>query len=193
MTFDAAPVPVPAPAPVHALAPPRPAPVSVLAPAPASAGHVFLAGGLTSAGKRGILIPVKQIALHLFCERVVSVQEKDLKIGLLCDFYGTMLTDKQREATEMYYDDDLSLAEIAEHAGITRQGVWDSIRRAEMILLEMEEKLGLAARFMELAANVERIKDLAEQIRQINHKRAISGEIDALADEIVRISDRIVE
>ena len=122
-----------------------------------------------------------------------DVQEKDLKIGLLCDFYGRMLTDKQREATAMYYDDDLSLAEIAEHVGITRQGVWDSIKRAESILTELEEKLGLAARFTELTNRVEQIKDKAEQIRQINHKRAISAELDLFADEIIKLSDRIVE
>ena len=69
-----------------------------------------------------------------------DVQEKDLKIGLLCDFYGRMLTDKQREATAMYYDDDLSLAEIAEHVGITRQGVWDSIKRAPRAFLRSWRK-----------------------------------------------------
>lgn len=57
-----------------------------------------------------------------------------------------MLTDKQREVTEFYYNDDLSLAEIADPAHITRQGVQDSIKRAEAQLREYEEKLGLARR-----------------------------------------------
>ena len=64
---------------------------------------------------------------------------------------------------------------------------------AESILTELEEKLGLAARFTELTNRVEQIKDKAEQIRQINHKRAISAELDLLADEIIKLSDRIVE
>ena len=62
---------------------------------------------------------------------------KDLKISFLLDFYGEMLTQKQREVIEYYYNDDLSLAEIADNEGITRQGVRDSIKRAEAQLLEM--------------------------------------------------------
>ena len=67
---------------------------------------------------------------------------KNLEISLLFDFYGDMLTEKQRDVVELYYNDDLSLSEIAENEGITRQGVRDSIKRAEAQLLEMEERLG---------------------------------------------------
>ena len=56
---------------------------------------------------------------------------KNLEISLLFDFYGDMLTEKQRDVVELYYNDDLSLSEIAENEGITRQGVRDSIKRAE--------------------------------------------------------------
>ena len=62
---------------------------------------------------------------------------KNLEIALLFDFYGDMLTDKQRDVVELYYDNDLSLSEIAENEGITRQGVRDSIKRAEAQLLDM--------------------------------------------------------
>ena len=72
---------------------------------------------------------------------------KNLEISFLLDFYGDMLTDKQRDVVELYYNEDLSLAEIAAHSGITRQGVRDSIKRAEGQLLEYEERLHLAARF----------------------------------------------
>ena len=72
---------------------------------------------------------------------------KPLEMSLLFDFYGETLTEKQRELFDLYYNEDLSLAEIAEHAGITRQGVRDSIKRAEHALGEMEEKLGLVARY----------------------------------------------
>ena len=64
---------------------------------------------------------------------------KNLEIALLFDFYGEMLTDKQRDVVELYYNDDLSLSEIAENEGITRQGVRDSIKRAEAQLLDMED------------------------------------------------------
>lgn len=68
---------------------------------------------------------------------------KNLKISLLYDFYGSVLSETQKNVIEMYYNEDLSLAEIAEHAGISRQGVRDSIIRAEEHLLFLEEKLGL--------------------------------------------------
>ena len=64
---------------------------------------------------------------------------KNLEISLLLDFYGEMLTEKQRDMVDYYYNDDLSLSEIAENEGITRQGVRDAIKRAEAQMLEMEE------------------------------------------------------
>ena len=72
---------------------------------------------------------------------------KNLDITLLLDFYGDMLTDKQRSFISYYYNDDLSLSEIAADEGITRQGVRDAIKRAETQLIAMEERLGLVARF----------------------------------------------
>lgn len=80
--------------------------------------------------------------------------DKNLRISVLLDHYGAMLTDKQREVIDLYYNDDLSLAEIAEQEGITRQGVRDNIKRGEAQLLEMEEKLHAARRFERLAALV---------------------------------------
>ncbi len=73
--------------------------------------------------------------------------EKELEIGLLLDFYGELLSDSRRQAAELYYNEDLSLSEIAEDAGITRQGVRDSIAKAKAQLTEYEDKLGLAAKF----------------------------------------------
>ena len=70
--------------------------------------------------------------------------EKGLEISLLLDFYGDMLTEKQREAIENYYNNDLSLGEIANNLGITRQGVRDAIKKSEAILFNLEDKLGLA-------------------------------------------------
>ena len=72
---------------------------------------------------------------------------KNLAISDLLDLYGPMLTDKQRDVIELYYNQDLSLAEIAEHEQITRQGVRDNIKRGEAFLLEMEEKLHFAEKF----------------------------------------------
>lgn len=75
--------------------------------------------------------------------------EDRLMQSLLLDFYGQLLTDKQRETCELYFNEDLSLTEIAEQCGISRQGVWDNVRRAVAALEEMEEKTGLVRRFSE--------------------------------------------
>lgn len=68
---------------------------------------------------------------------------KDLKFGPLCDLYGSLLTEKQRELVEWYYDDDLTLSEIAENTGVTRQAVRDALTRTEAALESYEERLGL--------------------------------------------------
>ncbi len=66
---------------------------------------------------------------------------------MLYDFYGELLTEKQREYFDLHYNEDLSLAEIADISGISRQGVWDIIKRAEATLREIEAKTGLIERF----------------------------------------------
>ena len=73
--------------------------------------------------------------------------EKDLKIGFLLDFYGEVLSERKRTVLDYYYNDDLSLAEISELTGITRQGARDGIKKAEGILLDLEEKLGMYASY----------------------------------------------
>ena len=82
---------------------------------------------------------------------------KNLEITVLMDFYGDMLTAKQREFLDLYYNEDLSLAEIAANVGITRQGVRDAIKRAECQLFEMEERLKLVSRFKEVPKGLEEI------------------------------------
>ena len=72
---------------------------------------------------------------------------KDLEMGYLLDFYGEVLTQKQREMLRQYYNDDLSLSEIGENFGITRQGARDAIKHGETTLKELEEKVGFAARY----------------------------------------------
>lgn len=68
---------------------------------------------------------------------------KDLKFASLLDIYGGVLTEKQRGMLELYYNEDLSLSEIAANEGISRQGVRDSIKRGEEALLEIDSKIGL--------------------------------------------------
>ncbi len=83
--------------------------------------------------------------------------EKDLDMPLFFDFYGSFLTEKQAKVFELYYNDDLSLAEIAGEYGITRQGVMDILNRARKKLADMEAKLGLVKKQMEADSGTENI------------------------------------
>ncbi len=82
---------------------------------------------------------------------------KDLSLVLLLDCYGELLTERQRDIAEMYFNEDLSLTEIAETRGITRQAVRDSIRHSEQTLLETEDKLGMAERIIGMRGCLETI------------------------------------
>lgn len=110
---------------------------------------------------------------------------KNLDVIMLFDIYGEMLTEKQRDVINYYYNDDLSLSEIAENEGITRQGVRDAIKRAEAQLFEFEEKLSLKKRFDEIKNALEEINGMVEVINDINMKTVLSREIN---DATTRIS-----
>ncbi|OQB15769.1 MAG: putative DNA-binding protein [Firmicutes bacterium ADurb.Bin193] len=98
---------------------------------------------------------------------------KDLNITLLFDFYHNMLTDKQADVIDLYYNEDLSLAEISEHLCITRQGVRDNIKRAEMILKDAEENLGLARRYIAIKNAAEEILKEIEEMETIENVSAV--------------------
>ena len=114
---------------------------------------------------------------------------KNLDVVLLADFYGEMLTDNQRKFIEYYYSDDLSLSEIAQNEGITRQGVRDAVKRAETQLFDMEKKLGFAerARKIEEALNV--VMENVEQINTYNMNVSLSREVN---DAVVNIKSAII-
>jgi len=79
-----------------------------------------------------------------------------LKMTMLFDFFGELLTDKQREYFDLYHFEDFSLTEIAERAGISRQGVFDIIKRAENSLIDIENKTGVISKWLEVRADVEK-------------------------------------
>ena len=81
--------------------------------------------------------------------------EKNLEIGYLLDFYRDILPERRRDVMDLYYNDDLSLSEIAEQMGVTRQAVRDSIKKTEAELFFYEEKLGLRRRLTEAEAHAE--------------------------------------
>ena len=116
---------------------------------------------------------------------------KPLEMSLLFDFYGETLTEKQRELFDLYYNEDLSLAEIAEHAGITRQGVRDSIKRAEHALREMEDKLGLVARYGGTERCAEELMREVERLRALNADTLHSSEAEEIASRMASLLDQI--
>jgi len=83
---------------------------------------------------------------------------------MLFDFYGDLLTEKQREYYDLHYNNDLSLFEIAEMSGTTRQAVWDIIRRAEQSMRDIESKTGLIAKTVQQRS---RLQDVICKVREL--------------------------
>lgn len=90
------------------------------------------------------------------------------RMALLFDFYGEMLTPRQKEFYDLYYNEDLSLSEIAENYDMSRQGVRDAIVRAEAALEELEEKTGIVKRFQEQKRQLGEIESLAQAARDVS-------------------------
>lgn len=96
--------------------------------------------------------------------------DKKLTVSLLLDFYGQVLSEKQFHIMDYYYNDDLSLREISEILGITRQGVHDTIKRSEAFLEELEQSLGLYAKWQRLQQQLESIEGAVKEINCENNR-----------------------
>ena len=95
--------------------------------------------------------------------------EKNLEMSFLLDFYGDVLNERRRAVMTMYYNEDLSLAEIADEIGISRQGVRDLIKKSEEELVLFEEKLGLAKKFA-------RVKSCADELESLLKSSALPSD-----------------
>ena len=115
--------------------------------------------------------------------------EKNIEVSLLLDFYGELLKPAVRQTIDLYYNDDLSLAEAAQQTGITRQGVRDSIKRGEQQLYEYEKKLGLMRRFRQLEDGLDGIAEAAREICL----RSSDDNITALAQGIADAAGALKE
>ena len=98
------------------------------------------------------------------------MKNQTYRMTMLLDFYGDLLTERQKEFVDLYYNEDMSLGEIAENYGITRQGVRDIIVRAEAYMTELEDKTGLVKRYMQYMPHVAEIEKALSEIRQLNVK-----------------------
>lgn len=90
--------------------------------------------------------------------------DKTLKVSRLLDLYGGLLTDKQREVLDMYYNCDMSLAEVGEELNISRQGVRDALIRAVNCLVEVEEKVGALKSFEKIRTSLESLADGTDKV-----------------------------
>ena len=103
-----------------------------------------------------------------------------LEMTLLFDYYGDLLTDRQKECFDLRYNQDLSLAEIAEQLQVSRQGVHDNLSRAEALLKNMEEKTGCVRRDMQYRLANEKIRTAAEALRNSEQM-----DVRSLAEQIL--------
>ena len=106
------------------------------------------------------------------------------EISMLYDFYGELLTKRQKDVLEYYYGDDYTLGEITEMAGISRQAVYDTVRKAEKSLRSYESRLGLVERFR-------RTKDQTDRISAMLDEMISSADDDVLAAKLTDVRDII--
>ena len=128
---------------------------------------------------------VKRFGLHRKEVRFMFV--KDLSLSFLLDFYGDVLPERQRKLLSCYYNDDLSLAEIAETESLSRQGVRHILKKGEEELRFLEEKLGLAARYLAMKRDAEALRSLADEVLDIDIPKVarLSSVAKAVAERII--------
>ncbi len=113
------------------------------------------------------------------------MKNQTYRMTMLFDFYGELLTDRQKEFFDLYYNEDLSLAEIAENAGISRQGVRDVIVRGEAAMQEIEDKTGLIRRFELQRSHLDAIEAAAAEMKTINYRQYEDPRLTELAQTIL--------
>ena len=117
-----------------------------------------------------------------------ALKESAVEMCLLFDFYGAMLTQRQQEIFDLYYNDDLSLSEISEQMQISRQAVRDSVTRSKNLMIGFEQRLGLVRRFQENSEAFQRIHTIASELLELNRSEKRSAEFDLRLAEIYRLT-----
>ena len=113
------------------------------------------------------------------------MKNQTYRMTMLFDFYGELLTERQKEFFDLYYNEDLSLSEIAENEGISRQGVRDVIVRAEAAMQEIEDKTGLIRRFEQFRGHLDAIGEAANEIKTLNYRQYEDNRLTELTDQIL--------
>lgn len=118
--------------------------------------------------------------------------EKRVFLGYLFDFYGELLNDHQKEIYSEYILDDLSLNEIAEEHGVSRQSVFDLVKRCTKTLETYEEKLSLVKRFLSVKDEIERISNISDEGLKVSSGTGFS-DLEESFKSIIEISSKILE
>ncbi|GHU86284.1 hypothetical protein FACS1894198_5860 [Clostridia bacterium] len=118
---------------------------------------------------------------------------KNLGISNLLDFYGAMLTDKQKEVANLYFNEDLSLSEIAGLLGITRQGVRDHIGKVEASLSLLEERLCMAENYSKMQTQCRQIDEVINSLNQYNQKYLFSAELTKRLKKVSELLGGLLE
>ena len=113
--------------------------------------------------------------------------EKNMRIAYLCDFYIDLLDEHSQGIMRAYYEDDLSLAEIAADVGISRQGIRHVIKKCEEQILFLEEKLGLARRYEELEKSAKALKSVKDELlsSSLGNKEELASKLDSTINTIL--------
>ena len=110
--------------------------------------------------------------------------EKKVEVSILCDLYGKLLTEKQYEIINDYYNNDYSLSEIAENNGITRQAVRDIIKKGEKKLFEYEEKLSFMKRMLNQEKKIEKVLSELTKIQKNSSDKQVASILESIKKEL---------
>lgn len=135
-----------------------------------------------------MILSVKRCALQRKKGMVIGMIEKNVRFSRLMGFYGELLSDRQKEVCSLYYDNDLSLAEISDLIGISRQGVRDCIKKSEANLKAVDEKLSLLDFFDERSKMLE---DIIGQLRDVRDKSCENSTREEL-DKVIAVAERLL-
>ena len=110
--------------------------------------------------------------------------EKNVQISMLCDLYGKLLTERQKEIIEDYYNNDLSLSEIAENNNITRQAVRDIIKKGEKKLFEYEEKLQFMKRMLNQEEMLKKVLSELAKIQKNSSDKKVANILEVVKKDL---------
>lgn len=146
---------------------------------------------LTKGDRCDIICKVICFTVRFIGSKVVFMYQKDMNMSYLLDFYGEAIPDKHREILSQYYEEDLSLSEIAGNFDISRQGARHLIKKGEEQLLFLEDKLGLARRYRDTSRLYDEFGSLMERFGDELRRIENNDRLLELFDKLLQISQKM--